>query len=83
MSRLAVTLTVFLELVPKLLLKKFGIWHFQGSLKEMLSWLKEYEKDVCQVEPHLEELETINQQIQESFVLENRYTQCPVHHGGS
>ena len=28
-----------------------------------------------QFKPHLEELERINQQIQESFVFENRYTQ--------
>ena len=41
----------------------------------MLSRLKEYEKDVCEFKPHLEELETINLQIQESFVLENKYTQ--------
>ena len=37
--------------------------------------MREYEKDVYQFKPHLEELERINQQIQESFVFENRYTQ--------
>merc|ERR1711872_630694 len=34
-----------------------------------------YEEAVYQFKPHLEELERINQQIQESFVFENRYTQ--------
>ena len=37
--------------------------------------LREYEEAVYQFKPHLEELERINQQIQESFVFENRYTQ--------
>merc|ERR1711922_133836 len=47
----------------------------QGSLEEQLSRLREYEEAVYQFKPHLEELERINQQIQESFVFENRYTQ--------
>merc|ERR1711936_434934 len=47
----------------------------QGSLEEQLSRLREYEEAVYQLKPHLEELERINQQIQESFVFENRYTQ--------
>merc|ERR1712131_529104 len=47
----------------------------QGSLEEQLSRLSEYEEAVYQFKPHLEELERINQQIQESFVFENRYTQ--------
>merc|ERR1712154_569366 len=42
---------------------------------EQLSRLREYEEAVYQFKPHLEELERINQQIQESFVFENRYTQ--------
>merc|ERR1711937_601013 len=46
-----------------------------GSLEEQLSRLREYEEAVYQFKPHLEELERINQQIQESFVFENRYTQ--------
>ena len=49
--------------------------HFQGSLEEQLSRLREYEEAVYQFKSHLEELERINQQIQESFVFENRYTQ--------
>ena len=47
----------------------------QGSLEEQLSRLSEYEEAVYQFKPHHEELERINQQIQESFVFENRYTQ--------
>merc|ERR1719431_406813 len=47
----------------------------QGSLEEQLSRLREYDEAVYQFKPHLEELERINQQIQESFVFENRYTQ--------
>ena len=47
----------------------------QGSLEEQLSRLREYEEAVYQFKPHHEELERINQQIQESFVFENRYTQ--------
>merc|ERR1712198_384620 len=49
----------------------------QGSLEEQLSRLREYEEAVYQFKPHLEELERINQQIQESFVFENRYTHTP------
>ncbi len=45
---------------------------FQGSLEDQLSRLREYEEAVYQFKPHLEELERINQQIQESFVFENR-----------
>ena len=48
---------------------------FQGSLEDQLSRLREYEEAIYQFKPHLEELERINQQIQESFVFENRYTQ--------
>ena len=48
---------------------------FQGSLEDQLSRLREYEEAVYQFKPHLEELERINQQIQESFVFENRYSQ--------
>ena len=40
-----------------------------------MSRLREYEEAVYQFKPHLEELERINQQIQESFVFENRYSQ--------
>jgi len=47
----------------------------QGSLEEQLSRLREYEEAVYQFKPYLEELERINQQIQESFVFKNRYTQ--------
>merc|ERR1711910_208424 len=47
----------------------------QGSLEDQLSRLREYEEAIYQFKPHLEELERINQQIQESFVFENRYTQ--------
>ena len=38
----------------------------QGSLEEQLGRLREYEEAVYQFKPHLEELERINQQIQES-----------------
>merc|ERR1711981_1069382 len=44
----------------------------QGSLEEQLGRLREYEEAVYQFKPHLEELERINQQIQESFVVENQ-----------
>ena len=47
----------------------------QGSLEEQLGRLREYEEAVYQFKPHLEDLERINQQIQESFVFENSYTQ--------
>jgi len=47
----------------------------QGSLEDQLSRLREYEEAVYQFKPHLEELERVNQQIQESFVFENRYSQ--------
>lgn len=50
-------------------------YFFQGSLEDQLSRLREYEEAIYQFKPHLEELERINQQIQESFVFENRYTQ--------
>merc|ERR1712210_433345 len=40
----------------------------QGSLEEQLGRLREYEEAVYQFKPHLEELERINQQIQESFL---------------
>ena len=53
----------------------FAPFIFQGSLEEQLGRLREYEEAVYQFKPHLEELERINQQIQESFVFENRYTQ--------
>ena len=51
------------------------MFKFQGSLEDQLSRLREYEEAIYQFKPHLEELERINQQIQESFVFENRYTQ--------
>ncbi|QQP58443.1 Alphaactinin_ sarcomericlike [Caligus rogercresseyi] len=47
----------------------------QGSLEDQLHRLREYEEAVYQFKHNLEELERINQQIQESFVFENRYTQ--------
>merc|ERR1712095_158889 len=45
------------------------------TLEDQLSRLREYEEAIYQFKPHLEELERINQQTQESFVFENRYTQ--------
>ena len=48
----------------------------QGSLEGHLVRLMECEEAVDQFQPHLEELERINQQIQEGFVFEkNRHTQ--------
>ena len=47
----------------------------QGSLEEQLSRLREYEAAVHKFNVYIEKLERINQQIQESFVFENRYTQ--------
>merc|ERR1712156_172076 len=44
----------------------------QGSLEDQLARLREYEEAIYQFKPHLEELERINQQIQESFVVENQ-----------
>merc|ERR1711971_1311734 len=52
-----------------------GIHDFVEILEDQLSRLREYEEAIYQFKPHLEELERINQQIQESFVFENRYTQ--------
>ena len=49
------------------------LFFIKGSLEDQLSRLREYEEAIYQFKPHLEELERINQQIQESFVFENRY----------
>ena len=48
----------------------------QGILDEQLDRLQE--EDAYQFKPHLEELERMNQQIQGSFVFENRYTRYTI-----
>ena len=64
--------TFYVRMLHNLIFKYF---FYQGSLEDQLSRLREYEEAIYQFKPHLEELERINQQIQESFVFENRYTQ--------
>jgi len=46
-----------------------------GSLEDQLQKLKQYEQNVIQYRPHMEELEKITQEVQESMIFENRYTQ--------
>ncbi|RWS10034.1 Alpha-actinin: sarcomeric-like protein, partial [Dinothrombium tinctorium] len=47
----------------------------QGSLEDQLHKLKQYEVSVVQYRPNMDELEKIHQEVQESMIFENRYTQ--------
>lgn len=46
----------------------------KGSLEDQLNKLHQYEKTVQQYKPHMDDLETINQEVQEAMIFENRYT---------
>ena len=46
-----------------------------GALEDQLIKLKNYEQAVYAYKPQIDELERIHQQIQESMIFENRYTQ--------
>lgn len=46
----------------------------KGSLEDQLNKLHQYEKSVQQYRPHMDDLETINQEVQEAMIFENRYT---------
>lgn len=46
-----------------------------GSLEDSLHKLKNLEQQTNQYRPHIEELEKIHQEVQESLIFENRYTQ--------
>ncbi|XP_052273606.1 alpha-actinin-like isoform X1 [Dreissena polymorpha] len=46
----------------------------KGSLEDQLNKLHQYEKSVQQYKPHMDDLETINQEVQEAMIFENRYT---------
>lgn len=46
----------------------------KASLEDQLNKLHHYEKSVQQYKPHMDDLETINQEVQEAMIFENRYT---------
>ena len=46
-----------------------------GTLEDQLQKLRTYEQNVVQYRPHMDELEKITQEVQESMIFENRYTQ--------
>ncbi|KAI1295512.1 Alpha-actinin, sarcomeric [Halotydeus destructor] len=46
-----------------------------ASLEEQLKKLQQVEQSAIQYKPHMEELEKIHQEVQESLIFENRYTQ--------
>ncbi|XP_045187151.1 alpha-actinin, sarcomeric-like isoform X1 [Mercenaria mercenaria] len=46
----------------------------KASLEDQLNKLHQYEKSVQQYKPHMDDLETINQEVQEAMIFENRYT---------
>lgn len=47
----------------------------QGTLEDQLHKLRNFEQQTTQNKPQLEELEKIHQEVQESLIFENRYTQ--------
>lgn len=47
----------------------------QGTLEDQLQKLKQLEQNVIQYRHHMDELEKITQEVQESMIFENRYTQ--------
>ncbi|XP_050407376.1 alpha-actinin, sarcomeric isoform X1 [Patella vulgata] len=49
--------------------------HMKGSLEDQLNEIQHTEKECQGFRPHMDELERINQEVQESMIFENRYTQ--------
>lgn len=47
----------------------------KGSLEDQLKKLQAFDKAIIQYKPHIDELEKYNQEVQESMIFENRYTQ--------
>lgn len=47
----------------------------QGSLEDQLNKLKQCEQSVLAYRPNMDELEKLHQEVQESMIFENRYTQ--------
>ncbi|BFZ12083.1 hypothetical protein BsWGS_15122 [Bradybaena similaris] len=47
----------------------------RSSLEEQLKKLQQFDKAVVAYKPNMEELERYNQEVQESMIFENRYTQ--------
>ncbi|XP_015782540.1 alpha-actinin isoform X2 [Tetranychus urticae] len=47
----------------------------QGTLEDQKNKLLQYEQAVNQYRPNMDELEKIHQEVQESMIFENRYTQ--------
>lgn len=47
----------------------------KGPLEDQLSKLHQYEKTVQAYKGHMDELESINQEVQEAMIFENRHTQ--------
>lgn len=47
----------------------------QGTLEDQLQKLRQLEQQATQYKPHMEELEKIHQEVQESLIFENSYTQ--------
>lgn len=47
----------------------------QGTLEDQLQKLRQFEQQAIQYKPHMDELEKIHQEVQESLIFENRYTQ--------
>lgn len=46
----------------------------RGSLEDQLGKLHQYEKTVQGYKPHMDELESINQEVQEAMIFENTHT---------
>lgn len=47
----------------------------QGTLEDQLQRLRQHEQQAVQYKPQMDELEKIHQEVQESLIFENRYTQ--------
>lgn len=47
----------------------------QGALEDQLTKLKTFQQAVITYRPHMDELEKYHQEVQESMIFENRYTQ--------
>lgn len=47
----------------------------QGSLEDQKNKLLQNEQNTLQYRPQMDELERIHQEVQESMIFENRYTQ--------
>merc|ERR1712226_1811873 len=46
----------------------------KGSLEEQLKKLQQYDTSINQYRPHIDELESINQEVQEAMIFENKFT---------